>query len=117
MPSDAVRAQICDYLAAGRPLLEGMETSAVLALEGSDYVARMRRHNTWGGAIEIQAACNLWNARICVEDRRGRRGAGAAAAVIEFLPVAGTPSTTLRIWWNGGHYEPIRREGGGGGSP
>ena len=105
-----LRQQICDYLAANRPIMEGMDTAAILELEGGQaatYIHRMRSPSTWGGAIEIGAACNLWNLRICVENRRGSQ---TANSLIEFVPVDGTITKTLYIYWTGGHYEPIRIE-------
>lgn len=103
-----LRQQICDYLAANRPIMEGMDTAAICELEGGSaaaYISRMRLASTWGGGIEIGAACNLWNVRICVENRRG-----FANSLIEFVPVAGAITKTLYIYWTGGHYEPIRVE-------
>jgi hypothetical protein len=102
IPTDAVRQQICDYLDAGKPVLEGMETSDLLALEGANYVARMRHASTWGGAIEIQVAVRLWNVNVTVQNRRDRTGP------IEFVAPAPV-SDTLTIYWTGGHYEPVSR--------
>jgi hypothetical protein len=104
----ALRQQICDFLEANRPIMEGMETAAICALDGGSvaaYIGRMRLASTWGGAIEIGAACNLFNIRICVENRRSK-----ANSLIEFVPVAGIITKTLFIYWTGGHYEPIRVE-------
>jgi hypothetical protein len=70
----------------------------------------MRSPSTWGGAIEIQAACNIWNARIVVHDIRS-----CQKPTIEFLPVSNdtinatkSPDKTFTLEWSGGHYEPIR---------
>jgi hypothetical protein len=108
----AIRQRICDYLQANSPIIEGLTTHEVLQLDsGSNssdqYIGAMRTSNTWGGAIEIQAACNIWNARIVVHDIR-RMGNDQA---IEFLPVAtnATDETyqTFELEWSGGHYEPL----------
>ena len=40
----------------------------------------MRRSSEWGGAIEIQVACNLYSFRIIVRNKRDNTN-------IEFLPV------------------------------
>jgi hypothetical protein len=98
-----MRQTICDYLASNKPIMDGMETSDILALEGPRYIENMRNPHVWGGAIEIQAAVNLWNARVLVENRRDHK------PPIEFLPLSGSPIMTLTVYWTGGHYEPVSR--------
>ena len=110
----AIRARICDYLQANSPIIDGMATQDVLQLDSfntpDQYIGAMRSPSTWGGAIEIQAACNIWNARIVVHDIRGH-GHGQKQT-IEFLPVANdtnnSPDKTFTLEWSGGHYEPRR---------
>ena len=84
-----IRQRICDYLQNNLPILDGMETRDVLQLEASSsehYISNMRKSSTWGGAIEIQCACNIWNARIIVHDIRfGNNGNNSKK--IEFLPL------------------------------
>jgi len=104
----AIRARICDYLQANSPIIDGMATHDVLQLDSlntsDQYIGAMRSQSTWGGAIEIQAACNIWNARIVVHDVRGQ-----AQKSIEFLPVSAiTSDKTFTLEWSGGHYEPMR---------
>jgi hypothetical protein len=102
IPTDTVRQQICDYLQADKPILDGMETHDVLALEGGPsaaYIQRMRQSSTWGGAIEIQAAVRIWNVCVTVQNRRDR------TAPIEF--VTADPTSVLVLYWTGGHYEPV----------
>jgi hypothetical protein len=105
----AIRQRICDYLQANSPIIDGMTTHEVLQLDSDSnssdqYIGAMRTLTTWGGAIEIQAACNIWNARIMVHNIR--RGHGQT---IEFLPVATiTHDKTFELEWSGGHYEPIK---------
>jgi hypothetical protein len=107
----AIRARICDYLQANSPIIDGMATHDVLQLDSGSppdqYIGAMRSPRTWGGAIEIQAACAIWNARIVVRDiRSGQK------QTIEFLPVANdatnAPDKTFTLEWSGGHYEPVR---------
>ena len=38
----------------------------------SKYISNMRINNTWGGAIEIQAICNIFKVRIIVVNIRNR---------------------------------------------
>lgn len=104
IPTDTVRQTICDYLEANQPILEGMSTADILAMDRPDYVQQMRNAYAWGGAIEIQAAANLWKARILVDNRRDPN-----RTVIEFLPISQTQEKTLHIYWTGGHYEPISK--------
>lgn len=59
--------------------------------------------SVWGGAIEIQAACNIWNISIIVKNYRDSNGTD-----IEFIPISSKVEKTIHIYWTGGHYEPIR---------
>ena len=109
----AIRQRICDYLHANLPIIDGMTTHEVLHLDCSkssdQYIVAMRGPSTWGGAIEIQAACNIWNARIIVHDIRGRPQSQLHHdhKTIEFLPISTTlPDNTFELEWSGGHYEP-----------
>jgi len=105
----ALRQEICNYLEAGSPVVEGLNTVDILTMEAGNpktYIANMRRPQTWGGAIEIQAAAVLHSARIVVRNIRSHQ---RGAKDIEFLPVTGTVGSTLTISWNGGHYEPVSR--------
>ena len=107
----ALRQEICNYLADGSPVLEGMPTADVLALEGGSgpYIARMRKPQTWGGAIEIQVTAILYSSRILVKNLRNRTLKDMEFVPLTGVPPAGTATSTLTISWNGGHYEPINR--------
>ena len=113
-----IRQRICDYLQANSPIIDGMATHDVLQMDSKttdQYISAMRSPCTWGGAIEIQAACNIWNARIVVHDirsgHRHRHGPGQGhGQTIEFLPVStNAADKTFELEWSGGHYEPVRR--------
>jgi len=108
-----IRQRICDYLEKNLPILEGMETRDVLQLEAptaAHYISNMRHSSTWGGAIEIQCACNIWNAQIIVHDIRGHNFGNNNK--IEFVPLKSVNtqphSLELHLEWSGGHYEPRR---------
>ena len=110
-----IRQRICDYLQNNLPILDGMETRDVLQLEAPSsehYISNMRNSSTWGGAIEIQCACNIWNARIIVHDiRNGNRNNNSKK--IEFLPLhinidSIIPPLEFELEWSGGHYEPSK---------
>jgi hypothetical protein len=105
----AIRQRICDYLQANLPIIDGMTTHDVLQLDSlntsDQYIGTMRSPCTWGGAIEIQAACNIWNARILVHDTR----LGQSNPTIEFVPVSTVAADkTFTLEWSGMHYEPNR---------
>ena len=103
--SEQIRSEICDYLAANRTLIDGIETRLILDMDGgADYVAKMRSTSTWGGGIEIQAACNIWKTRIVV-----RNMCRAPLSNIEFVPATTVPDKTMEFEWTGGHYEPVRK--------
>lgn len=103
--SYTIRQQICDYLHDNKPIIDGIDTHTVLSFESSDYntyIKNMRLMSTWGGAIEIQAACNIWNMKIIVKNYRDN-----SKQNIEFLPLNGNIQKTICVYWTGGHYEPL----------
>ena len=101
-----IRQKICDYLQENKQIMDGLDTQTILSFENpvpSKYIENMRLMSTWGGAIEIQSACNIWKIRILVNNHRN-----LGSPDIEFLPVNSAYDKTIQIYWNGGHYEPIR---------
>ena len=94
-----IRQKICDYLEANHKIMDGIETTDILSMESNHYIQKMRNTSTWGGAIEIQAACNLWNMSIIVHNIRD-------GGQIIFVPITSEILNTIHITWNGGHYEP-----------
>ena len=57
-----IREKICNYLQENNPVIDGLETNFILKLESNSaeqYISNMRKTSTWGGAIEIQCACNI----------------------------------------------------------
>jgi hypothetical protein len=105
LTSHQIRNKICDYLEQNEPVIDGIDTSVLLSLDGpvDKYISSMRLQSTWGGAIEIQAACNIWRTAIIVENRRGSDNTD-----IEFVPVKGAAQSSIGVQWTGGHYEPVR---------
>ena len=97
-----IRQKICDYLSAGNNLIDGLETKDILNIEDKNYVKNMRRQSTWGGAIEIAAACNIWNCRINVINIRERPN-----KIIEFNPSVSVIEKTLTLKWTGSHYTHV----------
>lgn len=102
--SYSVRQEICNYLEENKKIIDGLDTKYILNLENPNYIQNMRQTSTWGGAIEIQTACNIWKYRIIVKNLRGTNN-----STIEFLPITCDFLNTIEIEWTGGHYEPVRR--------
>jgi len=98
--SNEIRQKICDYLQNNKPIIDGLETNFILEMEDPNYVENMRRNYQWGGGIEIQAACNIWDLRIIVINLRKKD------KYIEFIPITKNYIYTICITWNGSHYEP-----------
>lgn len=96
-----IRQKICDYLESNGTLIEGMKTKDILDLENKSYVEHMRLPSTMGGAIEVQAACCIWNLKIYVKTNESE---------IEFVPVLHNSESelpSLNLGWQAAHYVPI----------
>lgn len=100
--STQIRNKICNYLQQNKPIINGLDTKQILRLENRDYINNMRKPSTWGGAIEIQVACTIWNLKIVVNNLRDKK------KNIEFFPIHQKIDREIHISWNGFHYEPIR---------
>ena len=110
--SDELRQYIADYLEDGGEVIDGMDTSTVLALDAdhgngdpASYIRKMRRSSVWGGSIELSAASSIWDLKILVHNIRDRDG-----GVIEFMPLSGRPVGVAEISWSGNHYSAVRQK-------
>ncbi len=66
------------------------------------YVRTMRLSDTWGGAIEIKAFCELFQVPVKVEIEADKRQ-------IEFIPTRMRQGQkTIFISWNGNHFVPTK---------
>jgi hypothetical protein len=74
-----------------------------------DYVQSMRRPSTWGGGIEINSFCELFDTRVMVHHHMGRFKESSKQP-IEFLPSKNKYQHTIHISYNGVHYEPMHIE-------
>ena len=102
-PQD-IRNKVCNYLQQDGKIMDGLSTREILQFENnSNYIDNMRCPSVWSGAIEIQAACNIWNIKIIVYNIRDLKN-----STIEFIPINTNYTKTIKIQWNGGHYEPIQ---------
>lgn len=101
-----IRRQICDYLSQNQAVIEDLDTHELLNTIHShgaeNYVKEMRNSATWGTAIEIQAACNIWRTAIVVINKRDN-----PSTKIMFVPVKSAAQSTISVSWTGNHYEPI----------
>ena len=100
-----IRQKICNYLQENKTIIDGLDTNYILSLEhnsSENYISKMRLIHTWGGAIEIQCACNIWGLCINVKNYRDNNN-----RTIEFIPLNNSYNKTIYVYWNGGHYEPI----------
>lgn len=98
-----IRQKICDYLQENKKIIDGLDTKFIIELESNNYIQNMRSPHTWGGAIEIQCACNIWNLKIIVHNYRDNNN-----SIIEFLPLNNSYNKIINLYWTGGHYEPIK---------
>ena len=101
---DLIRQKVCNFLALNRRLGNRDARTYVVWLSGEDldaYVANMRRESTWGGAIEIQAFCELYDVHVTSIDLR-------TGDTMEYQPSGSSQGLRITITWNGGHYEPQR---------
>jgi hypothetical protein len=103
--SNSIRQIICEYLDNNGKIMEGLDTDFVLSLDipKDEYIRLMKQSNTWGGGIEIQAACNIWNVRIVIHNLTN-----LINNKIEFLPINKVVKATINISWNGSHFEAIQ---------
>ena len=99
--SNIIRNKICDYLEENKQIINGIETKLILQYEIPDYVKKMRKNTTWGGAIEIQVACNIWKCKIIVNNYRDIKHSR-----IDFNPISCKHNKIYEIEWTGSHYEP-----------
>jgi hypothetical protein len=99
-----IRNIICDYLEANNNIIEGLDTNFILSLDmpKDNYISNMRMPSSWGGGIEIQSACNIWNLRILIHNRRS-----ITTTIIEFLPISKNYDKTIQLSWTGNHFEPL----------
>ena len=100
-----IRQKICNYLQENRQIIDGLSTNYILELDNcsaEQYISNMRLMSSWGGAIEIQCACNIWGLQINVKNYRDNNN-----RIIEFIPLNKSHNKIINIYWTGGHYEPI----------
>ena len=120
--SPQLRQMVADYLSTDPCFWGDMRFSTVFqwfdpkdvhyCKHTDEYIRLMRNDSTWGGALEIQSMCNMFNIGIRVYIAGGTGGTGGTGArvPIEFVPAANmNPSLpieyVLDITWDGCHFE------------
>lgn len=122
--SQQMREMVTEYLQSDPPYLDSMKFSEVFSMFSkedvhftsniTEYSHRMKSSQTWGGAIEIQAICNLFNISIQVHVLHNPSSSQKPIVFIPSSPVLPSsidpeePLHILSITWNGGHFEPVR---------
>lgn len=101
---DRLRQDICDYLENNPKLYEdGLDLETITQFEGltkDQYLQNMRNRNTWGGAIEIKAFCDLYEIDVEVSIINNGK-------VVHFKSTKPHRNGLIRIYWTGNHFEPL----------
>ena len=108
-----LRLILVDYLAQNPVLiLPDKKASEIIVAEFpnekfENYLEKMKNSNTWGGAIEIKAFCELFSIQVNVLVLKTKK-------TITFVPnkwdtqnCTVNDTRCITITWNGYHYEPI----------
>ena len=100
-----LRRHICDYLATDPVLFDDGNVRLSRSLRWSGeapsleaYIEKMRREDTWGGATEIKAFCDMFRCDVSVLDQRTRR--------VMTFECRGSPRWLVGLEWTGDHFEP-----------
>ncbi len=104
--SGVLRKAIAAYLKTDPKLLEDIKATDIISwTEGLDlqsYTNRMAQSNTWGGAIEIRAFCELFEMNVIVH---------VQYTGYQFsIETSKIPSRTVHIRYDGSHFEPMYTE-------
>jgi hypothetical protein len=94
-PGVVVRDVVCGYLNRDGRLFDDATAKDIV---DSQYTQRMRNPNTWGGGIEIRAACEALNLIITVRGPPLRN----PITFYPLKPVLGT--RRISLYYTGSHY-------------
>lgn len=99
-----LRQDICNYLESNKPLVDDLTIKDIAEFEGIDkdtYIQYMRNDNTWGGAPEIKAFCEMYNVIVkVIVLSTGKK--------IEFKPSNQDTTRFVVITWSGNHFEAFK---------
>jgi hypothetical protein len=108
--SEKIRQNICDYLENNPILFDDIKAEDIISWESNcsleQYIQKMRQLHTWGGANEIKSFCNIYKVNVEVINIRDIKPSIFENKPILFLHHE--DNKTIKITWNGGHYEPVR---------
>lgn len=101
-----LRRAIAAYLKTDPKLLEDIKATDIISwTEGQDlqsYANRMAQSNTWGGAIEIRAFCELFEMNVIVH---------VLYTGYQFpVETSKIPRKIVHIRYDGIHFEPLYTE-------
>ena len=102
--SEQLRQEICNYLLSNPNLVDDISFEQIASLDGinrEQYVSEMRKNQTWGGAIEIKAFCDMYHINVQVV----MLGSNENKSIL--FEGKDKPNRFLRITYNGNHYEPL----------
>jgi len=112
LDASELRKKIVEYLSKDPIFFSDLQEQGKLSvLLGSDrespsnlenYIHQMSQEQTWGGAIEIRAFCDMFNVRVIVKILANNKD-------IEFVPGNSNepPPNNIMIGFTGNHYVPI----------
>lgn len=96
-----IRQRICNYMSQNRDIPNFMKSEECVEEPLHSYVSKMRQASEWGGAPETRIYCELFRARVLVRCL-------VTGNNIEYIPGDRVYRKTVRVTWNGGHYEPVK---------
>jgi hypothetical protein len=101
-----LRNDICDYLDSNPKLIDDLSLEQIIGIEFNQpqgdlksYIEIMRNENTWGGAIEIKAFCEMYSVNVEVLILSDKKK-------VLFQPQKSS-NILIKISWNGSHFEPV----------
>lgn len=101
-----LRQDICNFLDSNQPLVDDLTIKDIAEFDGINketYIQNMRNDNTWGGAPEIKAFCEMYKVKVKVI-------IGQNGKQIEFNPSNQEATKFVVITWSGNHFEPFKIE-------
>ena len=110
--SEEIRKKICDYIQQNQNYMGLPEKVFYSGKTRENYVVHMRKPSSWGGGIEIQVACFVYNVRIYVVDTRNISKNKKKEMLFNYVSqnletkCDNNTSRVIRLFWNGFHYTP-----------
>lgn len=107
--STTLRHKVCEHILKNfKDLIPGLDSSHLLGEDKNRYVECMKNTTTWGGAVEIQAICQMFHLEVVVWDIRFDQNTHFNFQ--SHLPYSHTSDIrVVHLSWNGGHYS-LRNE-------